>query len=73
MTVSIGAIEGASSLRILGLIASGPAALWILRFNRSFRTPDSDILISGIVGWGEVGGSRPCWTCVSQEKMKLAI
>jgi hypothetical protein len=50
MTVSIGATNGASLFKILGVILSGPAALVELSLIRSFYTPDTVMLMSFISG-----------------------
>ena len=41
MTVSIGAMNGASSFKTIGVILSGPAALVGFSLLRSFSTPDT--------------------------------
>ena len=48
MTVSIGAMNGASSFKILGVILSGPTALVGFSLLRSFSTSDTVILMSFI-------------------------
>ena len=48
--VSIGAISGARACRILGEIQSGPGALDVSRFSRSFLMPACSILMSGMEG-----------------------
>ena len=50
MVESIGAISGARACRILGEIQSGPGALDVSRFSRSFLMPACSILMSGIEG-----------------------
>jgi hypothetical protein len=47
--VKIGAISVASSLSTLGLISSGPAALFGFKFRRSLAMPSQVMVISGIV------------------------
>ena len=46
----IGASWTLSSLRMTGLILSGPAAFLGIRFFRGFNIPASEILMSGIRG-----------------------
>ena len=50
ITVSIGAMNGANSLKTLGVILSGPAALVGFSLLRSFSTPDTVMLMSFISG-----------------------
>jgi hypothetical protein len=50
MTVSIGAMNGASSFKTIGVILSGPAALVGFSVLRSFSTPDTVMLMSFISG-----------------------
>jgi hypothetical protein len=50
MTVSIGAMNCASSFKALGVILSGPAALIGLSLLRSVSTPDTVMLMSFISG-----------------------
>ena len=62
----------ANSFRILGLMLSGPAALFGLSFRRSFSTPSLEISKSGMGGalcWGDVGLKSDSrvntdWNCV---------
>ena len=50
MTVSIGAMNGASSFKTLGVILSDSAALVGFSLLRSFSTPDTVMLMSFISG-----------------------
>ena len=50
MTVSIGAMNGASSFKTLGVILSGPAALVGFSLLRSFSMPHTVMLMSFISG-----------------------
>ena len=52
MMWSMDAIDGASSLRIIGFILSGPAALWGFRFPSSFSMSCLLIWMSCMIGCG---------------------
>ena len=62
MTVSIGAMNGASSFKTLGVILSGPAALVGFSLLRSFSTPDTVMLMLSIFIYLQlfVGGLMSC-------------
>ena len=53
MSVRIGAISCDSSFKTLGLMLSGPAALYGLSFSRSFSTPLLEMVISGAEGYDD--------------------
>ena len=58
------ASTSASSFRILGLMLSGPSALFGLSVRRSFSTPSLEISMSGMGGalcWGDVGLKSDSW------------
>ena len=62
MTVSIGAMNGASSFNTPGVILSGPAALVGFSLLRSFSTPDTVMLMLSIFIYLQlfVGGLMSC-------------
>ena len=70
MVVSVGANVAAISFMNLGLIWSGPAAMWGARLLRSFKTPSVVIWMSGAVGNGLEGNETSCvavWSFVKTD------
>ena len=70
----IGAIVGASSFKILGGMASGPAALWGLRLVSSLRTPFWVMFISGMIGYFAFGasGCLRFWSLTDESCFKVS-